>query len=1160
MVQVFIFGTMSEKSELKQKVVRQFPLTNLALNNRNTVFLLIILLFIFGGYSYRSLPKELFPDIVIPTVYVQTIYPGNPPVDIENLITRPIEKEVEVVQGIKKLTSTSSQDVSSVFVEFEQGTNIDKALQDVKDAVDKAMSELPDDLDQDPMVLDIDFSEFPILNVNLWGDYSLNEIKKYAEYLEDEFESVFEISKVDIQGLDEREIQINVDRHKMEALEISFDDIESAVNLENISMSGGDIKLGDSRRTVRVIGEFDNLREIENIIVKSENRDIVYLKDIAEVVDGFEEPKDFARLNRQPVVSLQVVKKGGENLLAATDQVFGIIDLARENKEIPDNLNITITNDQSDIVRKQLSNLENSMIMGVIFVILVLYFFLGTRNALFVGFAIPLSMFISFIVLGLLGSRVNMIVLFSLILALGLLVDNAIVVVENIYRFVDRGFDNLTAAKQAVGEIAQPIISSTATTLAAFFPLLFWKSLIGEFMKFLPMTLIIVLTSSLLVALVVVPVVSSVFIKPGDQLPRPKKKRSFITAGIMALLSALFYIAGWNILGGLVALFAIIGVFNVLFLNRAAKWFQGKFLPWTEDVYLKSLTFALHKRNPNYFIGGTVLLLIFTLVLMAVRSPKVEFFPSGDPQYINILAELPIGTDIEYTNEFMKEVETDVYNILDPYRHIVKSVLTTVGSGAKSENEFLDFSESPNRGMVTVTFVDFEYREGINTFDIMKEFSDELIGKYPGVLVSVEKQSDGPPVGREINIEIAGTDFDKLLNLTDSIQDYIEMANIPGIEGLKIDLDVGKPEIIFHIDRERARRYGLSTAQIASTIRTALFGREVSDFKEGEDKYPIQLRLKEEYRYNLPSLLNQRVTFRSQSTGKIVQVPISAVADVSYSTTYGAIKRKDMDRMITLYSNVIKGYNANEINSQLKSMLRNFEMPAGYSYAFTGEQQEQEESFAFLEQAMLIAIALILMILVSQFNSIVKPLIIIATVIFSTIGVFGGIATFNMDFIVIMTGIGIVSLAGIVVNNAIVLIDYIDLLKRRKRKELGLDEDAVLTKELNKECVIEGGKTRLRPVLLTAITTILGLLPLASGLNIDFVSMLENFDPKIYFGGDNVAFWGPISWTIIFGLTFSTFLTLVIVPAMYHVFYLVKLRFIMVRKKMGSSSRIVLSE
>jgi len=1138
----FLFSIMSDKSDLKQKVIRTFPLTNLALRNRTTIFLLIMVLFIFGGYTYRSLPKELFPDVVFPTIYVQTLYPGNPPIDIENLITRPIEKELEVIKEVKEINSTSSQDISSVFVEFAQDVNIDDALQDVKDAVDKAKSELPNDLDQDPVVLDIDFSEFPILNVNLWGDYSLNELKRYAEYLEDEFEGIFEISKVEIQGLDEREIKINVDRHKMESLEISFDDIDNAINNENISMSGGEIKLGDTRRTVRVIGEFTNLDELADIIVKNEDDDIVHLKEIAEIIDGFEDPRDFARLNKQPVVSLQVIKKGGENLLSATDQVFEILDNARLTKQIPDDLQITITNDQSDIIRKQLSNLENSMILGVIFVIMVLYFFLGTRNALFVGFAIPLSMFISFIVLGLIGSRVNMIVLFSLILALGLLVDNAIVVVENIYRFIDRGYDKVTSARYAVGEIAQPIISSTATTLAAFFPLLFWNSLIGEFMKYLPLTLIIVLTSSLFVALVIVPVVSSYFIKPGDQLAKPNNRRILVIATLMLLLSVPVYLAGWNILGSLLVIFGILGFLNILFLNSAARWFQSSFLPRLEKAYLETMKYALKKKNPYVFISATVLLLIFTLLLLGIRSPEVEFFPSQDPQYINIIAELPIGTDIEFTNEFMKDFEDDVYRLLEPYEDITKSVLTTIGSGAKSENDFLDFTEKSHKGMITITFVDYELRHGINTFDIQRELSDALIGNYPGVLLSVEKQAEGPPVGREVNIEISGQDFIALLDLTDSLQTYIERSNIPGIEGLKIDLDVGKPEIIFHIDRERARRYGISTAQIALTIRTALFGREVSDFKEGEDKYPIQLRLKEEYRYNLPSLLNQRVTFRSASTGKIKQVPISAVTDASYSTSYGAIKRKDLKRMITLYSNVIKGYNATDINDQLKELLKNYDMPAGYSYAFTGEQQEQEESLAFLSRALLIAIALIMIILVSQFNSIIKPVIIIITVIFSTIGVFGGLATFNMDFIVIMTGIGIVSLAGIVVNNAIVLIDYIDLLKARKRKELGLEEKSDLPVNIIRQCVIEGGKTRLRPVLLTAITTILGLLPLASGLNIDIISLLENFDAKIYFGGDNVAFWGPISWTIIFGLTFSTFLTLIIVPCMYLVFNIGKLK------------------
>jgi len=1127
---------MEKQFNSEDKASREFKLTTFALNNKNTVFLLLVILVAFGFYSYRSLPKELFPDIYIPTVMVQTVYPGNPPVDIENLITRPIEKELESIKGIKKITSNSLQDVSSIFVEFTTNVEINQALQEVRDAVDKSKSELPNDLLDDPYISDIDFSEFPIISINLSGDFSLNELKNYAELLEDEIESIYEISKVEISGLNDREVKINVDMHKMSTFELSFNDIENAITSENVSMSGGDLRLGKSRRTIRVIGEFNNVKEMESIIVKSENQDIVYLRDVADVIYGFADPDSYARLDNHPVVTLQVVKKGGENLLKATDEIFGIIDNSRETKAIPDNLHITITNDQSDTIRKQLSNLENSIILGIIFVLLVLYFFLGIRNAVFVGLAIPTSMFLSFMIYGILDSSINMIVLFSLILALGMLVDNAIVVVENIYRFIDRGYSKFEAAKNAVGEIAMPIISSTATTLAAFVPLLFWDSMMGEFMKYLPITLIIVLTSSLFVALVIIPVISSSYIKYGDQNPKPKTKKSLAIAGIMITLSILFYLLGYNIPGSLLLIFAIIGVLNLFLLNRISRWFQEVFLVWLEQTYVKFLKFGLHKWNPYFFLLGVIILLVFTIGFYFGSNPKVEFFPETDPNYINILAELPIGTDIDATDDFIKNVEEKVYTILEPHQNIVKSVLTIVGKGANTENEgFSGKSGGPNRGLITVTFVDYEFRDRFNTSIILKQFGDSLIDRYPGVQFSIEKQSKGPPAGKPINIEISGKDFEKLLLLSDNIQDFIEVNNIEGIEGLKIDLDVGKPELLINIDRDKARRFGLSTAQIAMTLRTALFGKEISDFKDGEDEYPVQLRLKKEYRNNISSLLNQRITFRSPSTGKITQVPISAVADIEYSSTYGSVLRKDLKRVVTVYSNVLEGYNATEVNDELRELLADFEMPEGYSYEFTGEQEEQQESMAFLMQALLIAVSVIMIILVSQFNSVIKPAIIMFTVLLSTIGVFGGLATFNMDFIVIMTGIGIVSLAGVVVNNGIVLIDYIILLKNRKRKELGLAEDANLPTIESVNCIVEAGKTRLRPVLLTAITTILGLIPLASGLNIDFISLFRDFDPKIYFGGDNAAFWGPMSWTIIFGLSFATFLTLIIVPAMYHV-------------------------
>ncbi|MCB2221196.1 MAG: efflux RND transporter permease subunit [Bacteroidetes bacterium] len=1141
---------MAQEQHREDKVSREFKLTTLALKNKNTIFLLLLILIGFGFYSYRSLPKELFPDIYIPTVMVQTFYFGNPPVDIENLITRPIEKELESIRGVKKITSNSLQDVSVVFIEFNTGVEINQALQEVRDAVDKAKSELPNDLTEDPMIADIDFSEFPIININLSGDYSINELKYYAEYLEDEIESVPEISKVEIQGITEREVKINVDPLKLQSYELNFGDIESAISSENISMSGGDLRIKGTRRTLRVIGEFENVKQMENIVIKHEDQDIVYLKDVADIIYGFEDAESYARLNKENVVTLQVVKKGGENLLNATDQIFDILDQARTDNVLPDNLNVTITNDQSDMIKKQLSNLENSIIMGVIFVLLVLYFFLGIRNALFVGLAIPTSMFMSFMILGLMDYRINMIVLFSLILALGMLVDNAIVVVENIYRFVDRGYTRFEAAKRAVGEIAMPIISSTATTLAAFFPLLFWDSLMGEFMKYLPVTLIIVLTSSLFVALVIIPVISSSYIRYGNQNPPPNKKRGIRVAIAMLVLAALFYILGIYAVANLLTAFAIIGLLNLAFLYRLSRWFQERFLVWLEKTYLNTLKFVMKKRNPQLIIAGTFLLLIITIMFYFARDPKVEFFPVADPDYINIIAELPIGTDIDVTNDLLKKIENDVYEIIGDHQDILKSLVTIVGNGAIGENEgFSGKSGGPNRGLITVSFIDFEDRGGVSTAMFLKEFNDGLVNKYPGVDVSVERQSNGPPTGKPINLEISGKEFNKLLELTDTIRAFIDQSHVEGIEGLKIDLDVGKPEIIVKIDRDKARMFGLSTYQIASQLRTSIFGKEISDYKIGEDEYPIQLRLKDNFRYNLSSLMNQDITFRSQTSGKIIQVPISAVASVEYSTTYGSVLRKDLKRVITIWSNVVEGYNATEINNQLRELMKQFEMPPGYKYEFTGEQQEQEESAEFLSRAMLIALSLILIILVSQFNSVVKPGIILFSVLLSTIGVFGGLGTFKMDFIVIMTGIGIVSLAGVVVNNAIVLIDYINLLKLRKRKEMGLESTANLPLKESIDCIVEAGNTRLRPVLLTAITTILGLIPLASGLNFNFETLLSEFDPQIYFGGTNAAFWGPMSWTIIFGLTFATFLTLLIVPAMYHVLYKVKLWGLRLMKK-----------
>jgi len=1122
----------------QSKIKREFKLTTASLKNKNTIFLLTAVIIFFGLYSFNHLPKELFPEVSFPTIMVQTVYPGNAPVDMENLITRPLEKQIKTVKGLKTLSSNSLQDISMITAEFNTNVDLVEAKKDVQDAVDQAKKDLPADLLTDPAVNDIDFSEFPVININISGDFSLEELRGYAETLQDQVESLPEVSRADIKGVNQHEVQVNVDLIKMQALGLSFFDIENAINAENLSLSGGEVIQGNFQRSVRIQGEFKTIDDLANVIISHEKGNIVYLKDIAQIVNGFKDPTNFARLNRSPVVSLQVVKKSGANVLDATDKVFALMKDAEINHELPKNLDIHYTNDQSEMIRKQLNNLVNSIIMGVLFVSLVLFYFLGTRNALIVGLAIPLSMLTSFIVLSMLGYNINMIILFALILALGMLVDNAIVVVENIYRFISQGQKPMLAAKNAVGEIAVPIIVSTATTLAAFVPLAFWEGNIGEFMKALPITLIIVLTSSLFVALVIIPVFSATFIKLDKDTNRPAQvKNELKWIVVLFILGGLGYLLKKYTIANLLTGLGAIMLMNVLFFYRMGQWFQTKFLPWLENFYIKVLRFSLRGKNPWLLFSGAIFLLIFTMVFYFARGPKVDLFPINEPSTINVYSELPIGSSIYATDSFTLQLEKDIDVFLTPYRDIIKSVLTTVGKGASSR---FSTQDEANKAITTIDFVDYQYRRNLNTSKIMADLSLTLGNKYPGVLLTIEKNSMGPPTGKQINLEISGEDFQQLITLTDSIKNYLEKAHIQGIEGLKMDLDVSKPELIVQIDRDRARRFGLSTGQIAQNIRTSLFGKEVTDFKVGEDEYPILLRLGKQYRNSVSSLLNQDIIFKEEGT--TYKIPLTSVATIKYASTYGAVNRKDQKRVITLYSNVLEGFNSNAVNQQLDRRMKGFKMPDGFKYSFTGEQEDQKESMAFLSQAMLIAVSLIIILLVTQFNSVVKPIIIMMTVLFSTIGVFGGLATFKMDFVVIMMGIGIVSLAGVVVNNGIVLVDYIELLKARKREAMGLEENAFLPVNEATECVIQAGKTRLRPVLLTAITTILGLLSLAVGFNINFGTLLSNFDPQWYFGGDMVLFWGPISWTVIFGLSFATILTLVLVPVMYRLSILIEKR------------------
>ncbi|WP_375581433.1 efflux RND transporter permease subunit [Marivirga tractuosa] len=1115
----------------KKKVEKEFGLTSLSVNNRTTVYVLALLIVILGVFSYVNLPKENFPEISQPTIYVGTPHPGNSPADMEKLITRPLEKEINTISSVDNIKSTSVQDFSTIIIEFTTETDVDEALQEVKDAVDQAKSELPSDLQDDPNVFELNVAEFPIMNINLSGNYSVETLNSYAEYLEEEMEKFPEMSKAEIRGVDEKEVRIMVDPLQMEARKISFNDIETAIQQENMTMSGGNIKMGKIRRTVAISGEYEDPSELENLIIKNENADIVYLKDIAEIEFDYKEKQSYARLNNEAVVMVDAVKRSGENLLILTEKIYEVVDKAKA-EVFPEDLVVTITNDQSQQTRDQVSSLENNIISGVILVVLVLLFFLGTRNALFVGIAIPMSMFMAFMILGALGITINMIVLFSLIMALGMLVDNGIVVVENVYRLMEEGYSPIKATKIGVGEVALPIISSTATTLAAFLPLAFWPGIIGEFMKYLPITLIITLGSSLFVALVINPVFIASFMRL-DEGGKMDYRRIWKIAGISFVIGTIFILLKVYAIGNIAILFGALGLLNTYVLTPLSRKFQKVFLPALETIYSRTLSFAIRGRNPYFFLGGTVLALIGSVMLMGAFTPNVLFFPENEPKYVNVFVEFPVGTDVEHTNKFSTKIEQEVKNVIEPYQNIVESVVANVGRGASdpSDPTAMGQSDTPNKARITVNFVEFKFRDGISTTKVMNEIRDAVSDKYAGVSITVDKDQAGPPTGKPLNIEISGEDYDKLIQITEDLKVFINNQNVGGIEDLKTDLETGKPELTINIDRESARRFGLSTATIANEIRTGLFGKEISKYKEGEDDYEIQLRYNDEYRYDVNALINKKITYRDQSSGKVNQVPISAVADVEYTSTYGSINRKELDRVVTVYSNILDGYNATNVNNQLKAAMKDFEVPTGYEVKFTGEQEEQAEELEFLSVALLLAVFLIFLIIVAQFNKLTAPFIIMSSVIFSTIGVFLGLVVFQMDFIIVMTMIGIISLAGIVVNNAIVLIDFIEISKANKK--LNLEEGESLTYEMVKEAVMLAGKTRLRPVLLTAITTILGLIPLAIGFNFDFIQLFTSYDPDFYLGGDSVMFWEPICWTIIFGLTFATFLTLVIVPVMY---------------------------
>lgn len=1132
---------------------KEFFLSSWAINNKTIIYVLMTIFLVSGITAYKTMPRELFPEINSSNIFVTTIFPGNNAEEIEKLITDPLEQEIKGVIGLIEIESTSSEGISIINIEFDDDIPTEVARLRVKDLVDNVTvgDDWPtfNNAKVDPNIFEFDIAErFPVLNISLVGDYKVEELKEYAEYLDTRIERLPQVKTVEVRGIQDFEVEIAVNPYKMKATKTSFGNIINAISQENITISAGSLISDGQRRNVKIIGEVSDPSQLNRLIVKRDDGP-VYLEDVASVSFSEKDVTSFTRSFDQKTVMLEVVKRGGENAIFASNSIQEIIKDAKQNF-LPENLDVVVQNDQSEYTINSVNDLMNNLIFGIILVVTVLTFFLGLRNALFVGFAIPMSMFMSLVILSAFGFTLNRMVLFGLVMGLGLLVDNGIVVVENIYRLMSKeGMSRVQAAKLGIGEVALPIIVSTATTIAAFIPLGTWPGTLGEFMIYFPITLSAILGSSLIVAIFFNSMLVSSFMDLSEQeISRTNLIKLTYILGGLAIVFVLFQ--DTRAIGSLLAFICFLFWSYKYVIKNSAVKFQNTLLVKLENRYNEFLSFALAGFRPYLFLLGTISLFFVSILLMAIFPPKVEFFPDNEPQQILVYLEYPEGTDIKKTNETLMLIESEVYKVVNNskyidngYNFLVESAISQVGEGAGNpETDAGGTGEIPHKALITITMREFKFRRGMSSEELRKEIQLELLEKFPGIAISVEKDSQGPPGGYPVNIEIYGEDYEQLIETAISMKNYLNQENIEGIEQLKIDVSRSKPGLEFNVDREKAGELGIPTGLVGQTIRNSIIGSKAGIYKLRGEDYEINVRFDEEFKNDINSIINQNIVFRDQSTGKIQEVPIASIVDQKNITSFSAIKHIDLQRVVTLYSSILAGSNANEIVNTAEIALSGYEAPQGVEYKFTGEIKQQSENQEFLSGALLTGIALIILLLVFQFNSISKPFIVLASIVLSFTGVFLGIVIFNLTFSILMTMLGIISLTGIIVNNAVVLIDYTQLLFDRKKIDLNMSKDEIIDKMTAMELVKTAGKARLKPVLLTAITTIFGLIPLAVGLNIDFFSLFANWNPNVYLGGDNVVFWGPLAWTVIFGITFATFLTLIIVPSMYYIIHLARIK------------------
>ncbi|MBX7258301.1 MAG: efflux RND transporter permease subunit [Candidatus Hydrogenedentes bacterium] len=1018
-------------------------LIDLSVNRSTSVYVLVVIIVIFGGFSYAVIPRESNPEIIVPYVVVTTTYEGVSPEDMESLVTVPIERKLTGLSDVKEITSNSVEGASSIVIEFEPDTAIDDALQKVRDKVDLAKPDIPQEAD-DPMINEINLGELPIVLVSLKGNVGLPVLNEVAEDLEDLIEAVPGVLDAQIIGGVEREIQIEVDPDRVAQYGISMADLVEITRLENVNTPGGTMDLGEAKFLMRTPGEFKTPDELTGLVVKMGPEGVVYLRDIATVRDGFKDIDSLSRVDGQPSVTLAISKRTGQNIIEVADRVRELLDT--EKTRMPSGIEIATLWDESDFVRDMVRELENSMLSGLILVVGIIFMFLGIVNSVFIALAIPISMLITFAVLYMSGITMNMVVLFSLTLALGMLVDNGIVIIENIHRHMQLGYSRVEAAKMGAAEVAWPIIGSTVTTVVAFVPMFFWPGIWGKFMVYLPITVILALMGSLFVGMVVNPALAA------DLMPTKEAEKQDGKVKRHPLLKA----------------------------------------------YRKFLRLSLEYRVV------TMLFCVTALIAVSVEffsTAKLEFTPTVEPPQANIDIECPEGTNLATSDQYVKQVE----EVLMPYleRGELEHVIANVGSQGAS----LTGQRRSNTTHLSRVTMDFPKLADCKVMpsEIVEKVRGQLEG-VTGATVRIEQMDMGPPTGPPINIEISGDSFETLASLAKEIRN--EIKDVPGLVDLRDDYNRGKPEVRVIVDRQQAWKTGLNTAFIGITVQAAIEGRKAGDYREGDEEYDVIVRFPAAFREDISNIGSMNlINLRGEA------VPFSTVAKIEQGAGLGSVKRIDRKRTVTVAAEVEGDKSSPEVLNDVRNKLASFELPAGYSISYTGENEDSEETETFLGRAFIAALLLIALVLVAQFNSILQPIIIMTSVILSLGGVFLGLYIHNMPFGILMTGIGCISLAGVVVNNAIVLLDFINELRARGVPLY--------------DAVVEAGTTRFRPVMLTAVTTVLGLIPMATGVSFDF------FTFKWTQGGESSQWWGSMAIAVIYGLSFATLLTLVVVPTLY---------------------------